>query len=728
MIDYEYPDIFLGTAVQKDLLITDGTVTVADDEYIVTDDTVTLTNADLETEAFELHQSICSETELRFGSCESASINFVFHGAIPTIKGKTVKVYIIPNHDASKILQLGVFKIYEDGKVGSDLTKRKAVGYDAMYEILNADVAEWYDELLPTDKSTTTVQLMRTSFLAHFSITAEPATLINDGVSVKRHKTSEMMSGGDVIKAICEINGVFGRITNEGKFGFFSLDPDFDNASEINTTELIDCQWESYYAEPITTLKIILDRGETIERGQASEFYKNTYVVSGNMIANSMTGTYVQRLTAVNALLGKIVGHSYVPATVKALGNPVHEAGDAIRVWARGDREIITYILERRLSGIQALRDSYNANGTEFYNARLNSTAGRYEQLNNEISQATQMATVTANNDFVETIRNIGFRLLDEPSDVSVEYDDVNNEVSLKWTDPDDIDTNEPVPCEWAGTVVVRKENSAPLHRWDGTLIVDSTTRDEYRVSALVDNTVEANKSYFYGIFPYDTKGDYRFTCCRTINHSAVVHSIQIEVSEEDGFRYNGVNPSIIGGSMGVYDSESESYYFENPCQWTYSGTELTPNDIRSWTQIEVSFEAKVQSTTTGNGSDMNVGFADSLSLLSVNNVLIAVGANGSEDFPQPEDTALLILNNGSNKWLGKTPFDMEVYYNAFHEVKYIVNISNGVVGTVNCYVDGTLYNSTNMGVSFNYTMNKYYILFGMIDHAYLKSIKIKGE
>ena len=86
--------------------------------------------------------------------------------------------------------------------------------------------------------------------------------------------------------------------------------------------------------------------------------------------------------------------------------------------------------------------------------------------------------------------------------------------VKIKWTDPPDILTNEPVPCTWAGTVVVRKEGSAPRHRWDGTLIVDSTTRDEYSSSALADNTIQSNKVYYYGIFPYDTKGDYRFTKC----------------------------------------------------------------------------------------------------------------------------------------------------------------------------------------------------------------------
>lgn len=115
--------------------------------------------------------------------------------------------------------------------------------------------------------------------------------------------------------------------------------------------------------------------------------------------------------------------------------------------------------------------------------------------------------------DFVEVIRNIMFRLLAEPSATEGAYDPFAQVVRIKWTDPDDITTDEPVPATWAGTVVVRKDGSAPLHRWDGVVeLVDSTTRDEYSGDYLVDNTAEEGKTYFYGIFPYDTRGWYRYT------------------------------------------------------------------------------------------------------------------------------------------------------------------------------------------------------------------------
>lgn len=77
--------------------------------------------------------------------------------------------------------------------------------------------------------------------------------------------------------------------------------------------------------------------------------------------------------------------------------------------------------------------------------------------------------------------------------------------VELKWSDPDNISTWEPKPCFWEGTVIIRKRNSAPLHRWDGELIVDSTTKDAYKDTAFIDDTIELNKTYYYGFFPYYT-------------------------------------------------------------------------------------------------------------------------------------------------------------------------------------------------------------------------------
>lgn len=250
--------------------------------------------------------------------------------------------------------------------------------------------------------------------------------------------------------------------------------------------------------------------------------------------------------------------------------------------------------------------------------------------------------------DFVETIRNIGFRLLDEPSNVNAYFDEIAEEVQIKWTDPADISTNEPAPAEWAGTVVVRKEGSAPLHRWDGDLIVDSTTRDQYASSALIDNTLDISKNYYYGIFPYDTKGDYRFTKTILVSSqpipapqinslSAGTTSITVNYSVASGYTYDyitlvykknsapadktdGTAVSISASNTSVTINgldENSLYYFKIFAQVTGAAGEL---------------ESNAENATTGEYPIITYNIINKLKLLDFSNALIFTNLSGFND------------------------------------------------------------------------------------------------
>ena len=398
MIAYSYDNPAL--AGQKDLLMTDGTVTVSGTNYTVTGATVTIDNSILEFESFSLKQSLNSGSQLQFGSCEAGEISFVIHENIPTIKGKTLKVYLIPDSDASKMLQLGVYKVYED-KLSADRTRRSIVAYDALYDIINADVAAWYNSELPNSSTTKTLAQFRADFLNHFGITAESATLVNDGITVKRTIEPETLSGADVIKAICEINGVFGTITHQGKFRFLELTNAYDEglypsddlypaddlypkpegSSDIPRSKYIDVQFEDYTANGITQLVV---RTNSDDVGVTVGTSGNTYVITGNFLVYGFTS--VNLTTVANNILNVIKNRPYTPATVEALGNPLHEVGDAISIHSQY-RTIKTYILERSMTGIQALRDTYSANGEEKYTEPLNSVASQFKQLANKTTE-----------------------------------------------------------------------------------------------------------------------------------------------------------------------------------------------------------------------------------------------------------------------------------------------------------------------------------------------------
>lgn len=54
-----------------------------------------------------------------------------------------------------------------------------------------------------------------------------------------------------------------------------------------------------------------------------------------------------------------------------------------------------------------------------------------------------------------------------------------NAHVKLKWTDPNDVIVGSTTLATWKKTVIVRKEGSAPSSETDGTIVVESTTRNE---------------------------------------------------------------------------------------------------------------------------------------------------------------------------------------------------------------------------------------------------------
>lgn len=134
--------------------------------------------------------------------------------------------------------------------------------------------------------------------------------------------------------------------------------------------------------------------------------------------------------------------------------------------------------------------------------------------------------------------------------------------VQLKWTDPPDITDWKPTPATWEGTVIVRKENSAPLHRWDGNKVVRTTTRDKYKSKPYKDEDIETNKVYYYAFMPYYTKIDdpqhpiryYTFTKCirvETGTISYIPEIIKIDMADDVAT----ITYSIVLPATGPYDT-----------------------------------------------------------------------------------------------------------------------------------------------------------------------------
>ena len=306
MVDYELNSLFKKDGIDKQLIIQ------TDDKK------VTITNTELHQEKFELTESLCSESELTFGSCEASSIKFTMSNVFTSLKEKWITVTMSLNGNTDKPFQFGHYKVYSD-KPTADRTQRDVVAYDALYDIINANVMEWYDSVLPNLDSTITLKNFRDSFFEHFGVIQKGIALPNDSMVIKRSLDKEtgnvqtnVLSGSTVIKAICEINGCFGHINRQGQFEYIYLKQDIqglypandlypaDNlypkspdSYRINKSDYITADYEDYIVEPITKLQI---RSSDSDVGTIIGNGNNAYIIENNMLTYQKTADEMQKV------------------------------------------------------------------------------------------------------------------------------------------------------------------------------------------------------------------------------------------------------------------------------------------------------------------------------------------------------------------------------------------------------------------------------------------------
>lgn len=119
------------------------------------------------------------------------------------------------------------------------------------------------------------------------------------------------------------------------------------------------------------------------------------------------------------------------------------------------------------------------------------------------------------------------------------------NVVSLSWSDPSDLTLDGVTLAEWAGTILVRKEGSAPTDVNDGTQIFDNKTRNAYASTAFTNTVPEYDVTYYYRFFPYTkngifTKGTALSILCEAITIVTWADGTDKEIAEMLDAHYRG--------------------------------------------------------------------------------------------------------------------------------------------------------------------------------------------
>ena len=369
----DYKDLFYEDSIEKQGKIT------SDDRLI------NITNEELDGENMELTESLCTAEQLTFGSCSAAMLKFTVSNVMVPMKGAWLNVDI--GLSGMEDYRLGRYKVDSD-KPTADRMYRDGIAYDALYDVINANMADWYNALLPDSDSTVNLKQFRDKFFTYFGIEQADISLPNDTMLVERTVLPSQFSGATVVNCICEANGCFGHINRAGRFEYVYLTP-ISDAHDIPKRLYTTATYEDYLVKTIDKLQI---RQEEDDIGVIVGTGTNAYIIENNFLFYGKSTEELKNIA--ENIFSRIQGLVYRPFTAEGIGNPCIEPGDAVRINSSGTI-IESYVLSRTLKGVQSLKDSYEAAGSEQRSEQVNSVHQQIEQLKGKANVLKREIEVT---------------------------------------------------------------------------------------------------------------------------------------------------------------------------------------------------------------------------------------------------------------------------------------------------------------------------------------------
>ena len=378
-------------------------------------------NDEIVSDSMKLTQSICDDSDLRFGGCIASEFEIETTANIGDLKGRRIYVYLsqtaimptypgeetYPTADGNEIIATypghTVYKGYGGNsirvftgyifscKLSKNRIIRKIVAYDDMYWKGNVDCAAWYRSLYTNAQKqgeTVTMNYLRTRIAAAMRL-ADTETLPTDDLIAYEMDISNGTTYIELLRQICELNGCFAFINGSGQLeyrtikssnyvdGVNNIFESYDHYKDVETEDFVKLQ------NQYNCLEINGDsrfKGiAAIEPYEPSE--ENPYVLSNDIYTTNRTprndlSSDFGVPTDTNSISYKIgqniaAAKPYTPIILNADYRSWVEAGDRIRIPvytidANGTRNreyIWSLVLSRTISGLPYLTDEITANG-----------------------------------------------------------------------------------------------------------------------------------------------------------------------------------------------------------------------------------------------------------------------------------------------------------------------------------------------------------------------------
>lgn len=370
-----FKELFFTDSLRKNLIIT-------------TDNGNRIDNSMIRGNA-KINQSICSDNILRFGNSMSAefSVDLVNNGT--SYEGSVLTVSMELQGESEQF-QLGTYKVVSE-TVSSNKKVRTIVAYDKLYDIINANVADWYNTILPNADSTVTFEAFYTSFCSYFGLSVKNYPEVNKNRIIKKTIQPSELSGKTVLSAICEFSARFCQIRYDGRIDFFTIGTSVET---IPSSYYMNASWEDYTTDLIN--KVQIKDGENDIGGEYGAG-DNVYTITDNFLCYGMEQSELD--SVAQTIYNEVNGLSYTPMSIQLKGNPAIEIGSRIAITVKGNT-IYSYLLSRNLSGVQALRDTFTANGQKRMPETVNSVRdsivqlkGKSNRLERNINETRSMIT-----------------------------------------------------------------------------------------------------------------------------------------------------------------------------------------------------------------------------------------------------------------------------------------------------------------------------------------------
>lgn len=559
-------------------------------------------------EQMSLEESLCSEENLRYGCCESSCFQIRIAYTNKSFVGLTVDVemeyppqwFTLVNDIGETIVDqdnvpittfdeaeaeegykavFGTFRVISD-KPTNDRKYRDLICYDLMYDILHANVIDWFENVtFPIS-----LKNLRDSFFTSLGIEQVSTTLINDNFMVQGAiEASYELSGRSIIESICEFNATFGHMRSDGKFEYISL----PTGNSVTYPYYVDGSgaYADYVTETITGLTAVNAQGDSGTFVGTSE--DNLYIMQSNLMTFGAEGTQDLQ-TALTNVLTQISAFTYRPFDVTVYGNPMLPLGTAI-VLNTKYQTINSFVMNKYMSGIQALRDHLSAVGEQTYPSDVN-------RIKNEIIRSTGKIHKITND-----VNELTSEIYDDQGKSLIQQ--TLNEIVLK------VDSN-------GKLVKVALGDDATL---GSTFTIDA---DYINITS---DTIEFDNS------GYKVKGDVYTTIINPDNHIIETSYVDVPYSEYFINRRSEMNEFIKRAMDYTFEYTSNSYKIVTSPGQSYETTQTIEGALDSYNYISLKSANEVN-TNEGNigdhvtGTALNVNIGIHLALYDSMDFVLAGG------------------------------------------------------------------------------------------------------